>query len=417
MFQNKIKYLLVVIVSGFLAVLYNEYFMGILFLTVTVIPFVLFAILSYIYGRLSFGWASDKHVAGKGETIPITIQINNPTIFPVTDICVTINYCNAFTDGFKANKYKQKFYVSVDRRSSTNAVCNLKSEHAGNLIISLSKVRVYDYLKIFSLRKKNLGEIKIAVLPGYYELTGNFLKNNLRKQIDSDYFSVTKSGDDPSEIFAIREYREGDRPQRIHWKLSLKQDQLMIKEFSDPINCSVIIFADMQVPGWDEPLETIDSILECALSLSYSFLLKGQIHYFAWYDSIQGSLRRIRIVTEKDFYEAVDGLLNSNPYMRDMDLATVYFAEYPHDQYTDMFYVTNIITEEKIESFSWAKAVEIQILYVNDADSPETEDDTDSLFGLPISDELARKISETGIGLFSIDTTKIKEDLEGLKIC
>jgi hypothetical protein len=58
-----------------------------------------------------------------------------------------------------------------------------------------------------------------------------------------DEFSVSVSeeavhernakGNDTSEIFEIRNYRSGDRPQQIHWKLSAKEQELMVKEFAD----------------------------------------------------------------------------------------------------------------------------------------------------------------------------------------
>ena len=52
---------------------------------------------------------------------------------------------------------------------------------------------------------------------------------------DSDRFSTYKKGDDPSEIFDIREYADGDKIQRIHWKLSSKTGDLMVKEGSLPL--------------------------------------------------------------------------------------------------------------------------------------------------------------------------------------
>lgn len=414
MLQNKFKFLVVIVITGFLAILYNDYFMGILFLAVVTLPFILFAILSYTYGRLSFELISVVHVANKGETIPVSVQINNPTVFPIASLSITISYSNSFLDQFKDNK--QDFYVSVDSRTTTNVTINLKSDYAGNLIISFLRVRIFDYLKIFSLRKKNLGEIKVAVLPNYYELTEDYLKDCSKMQIESDYFSTIKSGDDPSEVFAIREYREGDRPQRIHWKLSLKQDQLMIKDFSEPLNCSVVIFADFDISRWDDALETIDSLLECTLSLSYSLMLKGQIHYLVWYDKLQGSCRRIRIVTEKDLFEAVDGLINCDPYIQDVDLTAIYFAEYPNDQYTDLFYITNAITDEKLNSLILVKAIGRQILYVNKRGYSNTQISSEMQWDIPITKEFARKVTEAGIGLFSIDSADIKADLEDIKL-
>lgn len=414
MLQNKIRYVAILIITGCLAVLYNEYFMGILFLSVLIFPFLLFAILSYIYGRISIKIISNAHVSNRRETIPISIQIHNPTIFPIPNIGITIKYSNSFLRDKKAQK--QTFVVSVDKQISTTVICNLISQHTGNLEIVLSKVRVFDYLKIFSLRKRKLGEIKVAVLPYYYELTEGFLENRSRMQIESDYYSAIKSGDDPSEVFTIREYREGDRPQRIHWKLSMKQNQLMIKEFSDPLNCSVVIFADLAIPKDESELDATDSLLECALSLSYSFMLKGHIHYLTWYDQSQGTARRVRIVTEKDLFEAVDGLLQCGPYEEGINLAANYFAEYPNDQYTEMFYVTKNITSHHLDSLIMIKSIDRQILYINKTEYLDTEIRTDMPPVWPLATDLVKKISETGMGLFSINSSNVETDLKGLKL-
>jgi uncharacterized protein (DUF58 family) len=414
MLQNKLRYLAIIIIMGLLAILYNEYIMGILFLTVMILPFLLFAILSYVYGRLSYELISLAHVVGKGDNIPLSIQINNPTIFPILNISITMSYNNTFSDNKKA--FKQEFYVTVDKRSTTTISCNLMSEHTGNLKISITKVRVFDYLKLFSLRKRNSSEIKVAVLPFYYELTEDYLENSSKMQVESDNYSNIKAGDDPSEVFAIREYREGDRLSRIHWKLSIKQDQLIIKDFSEPMNCSVVVLADLGIPKDYEILDAVDSILECALSLSYSFLLKGQIHYFTWYDKNFGSCRRVRVVNEKDLFEAVSGLLSCGPYTEDVDMAAAYFAEYPNDQYTSLFMVTKTVTHMSLDSLILIKAVDRQILYINGADYDLAYSKLDAGWEAPIDKELIRKITDTGMGLFSINSTKIKTDLEELKL-
>lgn len=412
MLHNKIRYMATIITMGLLAILYNEYYMGILFLTVLVSPFLLFAILSYVYGKLTYELNTVVHVAAIGETIPVTIQLHNPTVFPLSNICITLSYNNTFSNINKS--YKRDFFVAIDRKATTTVTCNLISEHAGNLNVSISKVRIFDYLKLFSLRERPNKEIKVAILPHYHELTKDYLMNSSNMQVENDNFSTIKGGDDPSEVFAIREYREGDRPSRIHWKLSIKQDQLMIKDFSEPINCSVVIFADMGIPRDVELLETSDTILESALSLSYTFMLKGQIHYLSWYDKHLCSCRRVRIVNEKDLFEAVDGLLNSGPYIEDIDMLATYYAEYPNDQYTDLLYVTNMLTHKQLDSLMLIKAIDRQILYISQAQYDEDHEGVDIDQDIPIDSELARKITETGMSLCSIDSSNMKIELEGL---
>ncbi|HKL79500.1 MAG TPA: DUF58 domain-containing protein [Mobilitalea sp.] len=412
MIPNKLRYLALLAVIGLLSILYNEYFMGMIFLTVAALPLLMLGMLSYIYGMVSAELISTVHIANRGASIPVTIQIHNPTIFPISNITIYLTYKNSFSQ----NKFKREFKVSVDGRTNASLICNIFSAHAGNLEVSLVKIRIYDYLKLFSLKKKQRGQIKIAVLPHLNELEEDQFANRLKMMVESDYFSQVKSGDDPSEVFTIREYREGDRLQRIHWKLSMKEDRLMIKEFSEPLNCSMLVFANLSVPQGEDPLVYMDSLMECALSLSYTFFLKGQNHYFSWFDASHGACRRIRIAQEKDIFEAMDGLLQTGPYSEGIDVMTAYLAEHPNDQYTDLFYVSGEVSELQLDSLSMIKANYRQIIYVNDTERFLESRNGHQYMKLPISEEAMKIIAEMGIGLLSVDTQNVKRNMEELRL-
>jgi uncharacterized protein (DUF58 family) len=376
--------------------------MGIIFLTLAAMPFLLFALLSYLYGRITAELVSVVHVAGKGELIPISIQINNPSIFPVSNLKIYLTYKNAYSP----QRNKKEFTVSLDGNTKTAVIFNLLSEYAGNLEITLKGIRIYDYMKLFSLKKKLKGELKVAILPYFHELPENDIINRHARLIESDYYSPVKSGDDPSEVFEVREYREGDRLQRIHWKLSRKQDQLMIKEFSDPLNCSVLLFVNLSIPQGDTMLSFMDAILECALSLSYSFLIKGQMHYFTWYDEGHGACRRIRVVQERDLFEAVDGLLQATPYTESTDALSAYLAEYSNDQYTNLFFVTGDVSEPRLDSLSILKAFTKQMIYVCDNTIAEQA----------MSEDAIQRYDEMGMGFWSVDTHNVKKGMEQLRL-
>lgn len=404
MVRNKLRYLVLLLAVGLLSILYNTYYMGIIFLTLVIFPFLLFAILSFIFGFLKAELISAAHVVNKGDAIPISIMVNNPTIFPISSMKIYLTYKNAYS----GQRYDKEFVISLDGRTKSSIICSLYSEFAGNMEINLKGIRLYDYLKIFSLKKKLKGELKAAVLPLYYELTQEGNYNRRTRLIESDTYSPYKSGDDPSEVFAIREYREGDRLQRIHWKLSRKLDQLMIKEFSDPMNCSILLFVNLCVPEEANTLYFIDAILECALSFSYTLLTKGQQHYFSWYDERHGLSRRIRVTQEKDLFEAVDGLLQALPYSKSTDAMSSYLAEHPNDQYTDLIFVTGDTALMQLDMLTAIKAQSRQLIYVSDVDN---------LMGIrPISPELKSKSAEIGVELWPVDATNVRRDLETVQI-
>jgi len=404
MLRNIIKYLIALAAVGLLSILYNTYYMGILFLTLAAIPFLMFALLSYLYGSVKAELVSVIHVAKKGEVIPVSVQVDNPTIFPATYIKIYLTYKNSYSDQI----YKKNFMVSVDAKTKASIICNLYSEYAGNLEVTLNGIRIYDYLRFFSMKKRKKAELTVAILPTYYELQQNQFSNLHNNIVESDYYSPVKSGDDPSEVFAIREYREGDRQQRIHWKLSRKQDQLMIKEFSDPLNCSILLFVDLCVPENMNRMLFMDSMLECVLSLSYSFLLAGQMHYFTWYEERHGVCRRIRVSQEKDLFEAVDGLLHVLPYSSLTDALTAYQAQYPKEQYSNLIFVTGEQPRKRTETLSLLKAMNRQVIYLGEIDNqPGTK---------YFPNEVIRRIGEVGVSLASVDAHHVRRDMEQLRL-
>lgn len=123
-------------------------------------------------------------------------------------------------------------------------------QNCGNVAIRVESVKIYDYLNIFAWTVgKDFETQNVLVLPPlkdmYLDRDGWYNET----EEDSDRFSLYKKGDDPSEIFNVREFADGDKIQTIHWKLSGKTGSLMVKEGSLPLTKVVNIFVDLCVAG------------------------------------------------------------------------------------------------------------------------------------------------------------------------
>lgn len=91
------------------------------------------------------------------------------------------------------------------------------------------------------------GKEELSVLPEYYAAVVEIASQIREQLIDSEEYDEKRPGDDPSQIFQIREYREGDRMQRIHWKASARTSQLMVKDYSMPIGSGALV---LLIFGW-----------------------------------------------------------------------------------------------------------------------------------------------------------------------
>ena len=105
---------------------------------------------------------------------------------------------------------------------------------------------------------------------------------------EGDKYSPHKPGDDPTELFGLRPYREGDRLSRIHWKLSQKTGQTLVKELGLPVSERVLFLLDLTGPG-----EEISLQLDAFATLSGFLTDQGAAHGVG----CRGEERRLRPFT------------------------------------------------------------------------------------------------------------------------
>ena len=69
----------------------------------------------------------------------------------------------------------------------------------------------------------------------------------------------------------IRDYRPGDPLKKVHWKLSLRKGELLVRKFDEPILKEVLVLMDCsRPPSWGHPeaeADLRDALLETAASV------------------------------------------------------------------------------------------------------------------------------------------------------
>lgn len=171
----------------------------------------------------------------------------------------------------------------------------------GTYRVRPKRVRVYDFTGLFSGKKRGKSEACIHVMPKLHEIPVRLSQTVRNFYGEADVYDEHTPGHDNSELFAVREYRKGDRLQNIHWKLTAKQDELMVKEHSLPKACPVVLFLGFYTKKRKKPEQMI-AFLEAAASLSFSMLDASCPHYVVWYDEAEQDIVRCRVDTDESFY-------------------------------------------------------------------------------------------------------------------
>ncbi|QNM04419.1 DUF58 domain-containing protein [Qiania dongpingensis] len=188
----------------------------------------------------------------------------------------------------------------------------VSSEYCGNLTCRIRQVKLYDYLWLFAFPIKEAAEIcaAVSVKPDIRPYQMN-LRDQPAWDWESDEYSAEKPGDDSSELFDIREYREGDRISRIHWKLSSKRDELMMKEGSLPVSSRILLALDLA--GTADGGGLADSLVETAASVSWFLMEKGICHRVGWWQEAEtgGQFLVRKIEDEEAFHQMLHEILSS----------------------------------------------------------------------------------------------------------
>lgn len=310
-----ILYILLFLASCAISVLFLQYgAVALMGLLITVPIFMLFFL---IIMRKSIRVSVDaknplaeKDDIDKPARAVITLSIENRSRFlPLTKGIAKVRYENTFS----GDKGKLKIRFSVDTGKKRDRRIPVVMNNCGNVAITVEKVRIYDYLNIFAWTiGKHFEKQNILVLPPMKEMYLGRDRWYNETNEDSDRFSLYKKGDDPSEIFDIRDFMDGDKIQRIHWKLSSKTGNLMVKEGSLPLTKAVHIFMDLCVLGEkEERNHNVNLLVQGAYSISMFMIEHGIPQVFIWHDKKNGVIREYSVEQEEELYWMFQELFKS----------------------------------------------------------------------------------------------------------
>ena len=117
--------------------------------------------------------------------------------------------------------------------------------YCGLLRVRIDRLRVYDYLSLFSSAKKTKEDMNVAVFPGEMALRVTLAKYGWDRNNTQEEQSVSRPGDSYNEIRQIREYRVGDPGRHIHRNLSAKTDRLWVKEYERDTDLQADLLLDL----------------------------------------------------------------------------------------------------------------------------------------------------------------------------
>lgn len=255
------RYLLLLVMSYVFAYLFNlneNYILLYMLLLVPIADFIYFIL---VKNKCEVQIISEKEVITRGEENKYSLIIENKgnITIPFVDYSVNIN------NKFSSNKTISK-RVAVDSSKSFINTFFLTSEHIGLANIIVPQISVSSIFGFFDKRYQINKEINTTILPDYKEISNVYQALEIGGGLDLED-EVNRSAFQGEPGYEYKDYIEGDPLNRVNWKLSSKQNKLMIRKSISGSKLTKSILLDYGVEDNKEMLDSIDLITETYLSL------------------------------------------------------------------------------------------------------------------------------------------------------
>lgn len=330
----KFLYIILLIAAAVFYPLFNDDLSFILLITLLVIPVFLAVLLLFTAKKLKIDTAEDEQRTVRDEHFPIFIKITNPLPLPVSACYVKVKYRMA------GEKNWCTYSVGVPMRafSYEKIEVDLKPAHCGTIEYAVKNVEIYDFIGLFRRRIKLDLNGRITVFPK--ELPCSDSVNALPAQQDDAGALNAGKGCDPSEITGFREYTDGDRMNRIHWKLSSRSDDLIVKELADTYSGKCLLIPDTAVCN-DE--NERDAVMDIFFSLGNVLTKNTEIFSVLYSDSGELKIRAIHDRDELDIHLA-ELLENHTESIEKLSLAALLAEEcmsFSGERYSHIIIITS----------------------------------------------------------------------------
>lgn len=394
MFRYRIAYILF-LAAAVLLYLFDSGYLAFYLLAVMIALPVLSWLLTLLSVRgTAVSLELETPYAARNEEALLRVRLKNRAFFPVAQAELRFRFENLFF----GEERTERLFLPVSSGPEQTVEYRFKSLHCGEIAVTLVKTVYFDYFGIFSISPK-AGQSALLFVAPVPRVLDTVVDTTADPGAESNTYSKYKPGDDPSEIFDIRAYREGDPMRSVHWKLSSRMDELMVKEFSLPTDSSVLLLAELT-----GGMGAIDTLFETLVSLS-GLLLENELrHSVGWYDARRELYREATIENDEDLAVSLNAMLSSRRYTespRAMEACRL--LNNPARPYPHLIYLTGALTPELTDFCeSREEAVRTTVLLCG----AEKDGRADT----------AAALRSNRTEIIRIDPEKIQESLSGLMI-
>jgi uncharacterized protein (DUF58 family) len=211
-------------------------------------------------------WVSQRR-AVKGEQVTLFIHLENGRALPIARMTVTYRVMRSALDG-----EPKRVDVALMPGQSHTIQEPMRCPYRGVYTLGVERVQVTDPLGLVRLgmrldRRAYHQPVRLAVFNRVVPLSALKLPT---RRMEGQMAANQHDTDETASLKQIRAYQRGDPLKRVHWKLTARARELMVRQFEQPSTPENLLLIDCAHAGLsgEAAIALADQVTECAAAFA-----------------------------------------------------------------------------------------------------------------------------------------------------
>jgi uncharacterized protein (DUF58 family) len=332
--KRKFVYILCLLTVLVLNMLYVNYQFFIMLLLVILMPGISWLLFLFSKAGMKLFLLTGEPVMHLNGTQQIRIKTEYGCPMPILygSLYMRIQYSNT------KNSQDMEVPVSAFMEKTDPVDIDICPLHCGPVCVYMERLVLYDLLRLFQVENKYRSYRRFVVLPEIiYAERG---KGTVRTE-DEDEYDEKISATDNSEVVGLRTFAPGDLVNRIHWKLSTRTDELIVREYGTLVEKKNIILVDLSLEQNTEFRGELDLIYQAAYAVGNLYVENNQDAVFMAWNEQAARLEDLKFSDMESLKDAMIGLMDISCSMNAGIRAETAFRESDRYRNCKAFFITS----------------------------------------------------------------------------
>lgn len=202
----------------------------------------------------------------RGDTLMTIFTIRHTSLLPVASIRIQMSVPSAYSPVQEVSVSTLPFTEKTFRHM-------IRCPHRGVYEAGVTRISATDIFGVFTFsRKPSTRLIRMEVQPKISDVQPMELKS-----IDIGPERMSRASEDNASPSDVRKWQEGDELKKVHWKLSLRKRELMVRTYEESARPDTLIIPDLaEITALrDQQLTIEDCICEACVNAAKAQLEAG----------------------------------------------------------------------------------------------------------------------------------------------